>query len=89
MTNKINLHNVTLVSADTKQPHLAVKSLEKTCEHINFKRVILFSDVKPFNFNDNFFFAITINVVYPADHCKVRCPFHRILTEILKSQWFS
>ena len=56
MTNKINLHNVTLVSADTKQPHLAVKSLEKTCEHINFKRIILFSDVKPFNFNDNFKF---------------------------------
>lgn len=53
----INLNNTTLIIVDTKQPHMAVKSLEKTCEKIKFKKVILFSDHKPFNFNNKFEFV--------------------------------
>lgn len=52
----INLNTTTLVIVDTKQPHLAVKALEKTCEKIKFKKVLLFSDKKPFNFNEDFDF---------------------------------
>jgi len=52
----INLENVTLCIVDTKQAHLAVKALEKTVKEINFKEVILFSDIKPFNFNEKFKF---------------------------------
>jgi predicted O-methyltransferase YrrM len=52
----INLDTTTLVIVDTKQPHIAVKALEKTCEKLKFKRVVLFSDKKPFNFNNKFEF---------------------------------
>jgi len=66
----INLKNTTLVVVDTKQPHLAVKALEKTCESIDFKRVILFSDKKPFNFNNKFEFIEIPNITNLVEYSK-------------------
>jgi predicted O-methyltransferase YrrM len=52
----INIDNCTLFAVDCIQPELAIKALEKTCEHINFKEVIFFSDVKPTFLNEKFKF---------------------------------
>ena len=66
----INLKNTTLVVVDTKQPHIAVKALEKTCESIDFKRVILFSNKKPFNFNNKFEFIEIPNITNLVEYSK-------------------
>ena len=50
------INNCTLFAVDCIQPELAIKALEKTCEHLSFKEVIFFSDKKPKIFNDNFTF---------------------------------
>jgi hypothetical protein len=50
------LNNVTIYSIDTRNPEMVVEALKKTCEKIKFASVILFSDRKPFNFDDNFTF---------------------------------
>jgi predicted O-methyltransferase YrrM len=52
----INLTNCTLIAVDCKQPEMAVKALEATCSKMKFSQVILFSNTKPFNFNNNFVF---------------------------------
>jgi predicted O-methyltransferase YrrM len=43
----INIDNCTLFAVDCIQPEIAIKALEKTCEHLSFKEVIFFSDIKP------------------------------------------
>ena len=54
--NMKNLPNCTLIAIDCVQPTLAVKALQKTCEQIKFKEVLLFSDNKPHNLPENYKF---------------------------------
>jgi predicted O-methyltransferase YrrM len=49
----MNIDNCTLFAVDCVQPELAIKALEKTCEHLTFKEVIFFSDIEPKNLNKN------------------------------------
>lgn len=53
----ITLNNVTLFCVDTRNPEMAVEALKESCKYIKFKSVILFSDEKPFNFDDSFEFV--------------------------------
>ena len=51
-----NLENVTLYCVDTLNPEIATEALKKSSENINFKKIILFSDEIPFNFEESFTF---------------------------------
>jgi len=51
-----HINNCTLFAVDCIQPELAIKALEKTSEQLTFYEIILFSDVKPKNFNSKFKF---------------------------------
>lgn len=66
----ITLSNVTLYCVDTRNPEIAVEALNKSCEYINFKNVVLFSDEKPFNFNDEYKFIKIDKIKNLLDYSK-------------------
>jgi predicted O-methyltransferase YrrM len=68
--HKKNIDNCTLFVADCVDPRLAIKALEKTCEHLNFKEVILFAHQKPFNIKSNIKFIQIEKLNNLADYCK-------------------
>jgi predicted O-methyltransferase YrrM len=54
----IKLNNVTLYSVDCATPEMAVEALKKSAEGIEFARIVLFSDKRPFNLD------ASIEIVY-------------------------
>ena len=70
MTTNKQINNCTLFVADCVNPRLAVKALEASCKHIDFKEVILFSHEKPFNFNEEYKFIQISKLNNLDDYCK-------------------
>ena len=40
----LNLNNVTIVSINTRDPHLSIKAIERSCKYIKFAKALLLTD---------------------------------------------